>query len=56
MGEEVISGKVQNVVELALLEFVDATDDLDDDEVAAFDVDMRRLFAVSIYNIRWFED
>ncbi len=56
MGEEVIIGKVQKVLELTFLEFEDATDDLDDDEAADVNGNMRRVPAESINSIRWFED
>ena len=61
MDEIVIAGK-KSLVELTqeeievLLGVVDATDDLDDDEVYVINGIVRRLPTESIYDIRWFED
>ncbi len=62
MDEDVINGSMRDLVKLTqeeievLLGFVDATDDLDDDEVDVIDSIVRGLPVESIYNIRWFED
>jgi len=59
---DVINGSMRGLVKLTqeeievLLGFVDATDDLDDDEVSVIDSIVRGLPDESIYNIRWFED
>jgi len=62
VDEVVINGGMRGLVKLTqeeievLLGFVDATDDLDDDEVNVIDGIVRGLPAESIYDVRWFED
>ena len=56
MREKVIIVKIKKMDMPALIEVLDATDDLDDDEVAVIDGSMRRLLVESINDIRWLED
>ena len=62
MDDVVINGSLGSSVKLTkeeievLLGFVDASDDLDDDEVEVIDSIVRGLPAESLYDIRWFEN
>ena len=62
MDDVVINGRAGSLVKLTqeeievLLGFVDATDDLDDDEVEVIDSIVRGLPAESLYDVRWFEN